>query len=132
MADAAGPNADADVSNGTLLPTSSELQRLQHVSAHLTTTPRASLPRTAAATSAAAAQSQQRPNGYGTDERIYDLLITAGRVIDPANSIDAVLDVAVRWGKVVKVGEQLPPLVTKPPANHTNWTNRTNQTCRNR
>eukprot|EP01046_Picozoa_sp_COSAG06_P051868 COSAG06_NODE_8572_length_2126_cov_4.948199_2_plen_176_part_00 len=60
-----------------------------------------------AAPAAAAAEAQKRPNGFGTDVRIHDLLIANGRVIDPANAIDAVLDIAVRWGKIVAVGENL-------------------------
>ena len=58
---------------------------------------------------AASTEFQQRPNGYGTETQVHDLLIANGRVIDPANGIDAVLDVAVRWGKVVAVGEKLDP-----------------------
>ena len=34
---------------------------------------------------------------------MYDVLITNGRVIDPANQIDAVMDVAIHSGKIVKV-----------------------------
>ena len=34
---------------------------------------------------------------------MYDVLITNGRVIDPANQIDAVMDVAIHDGKVAKV-----------------------------
>ncbi len=35
----------------------------------------------------------------------YDLLIQGGRVIDPANQIDAVLDVAVKDGKIARIAE---------------------------
>jgi hypothetical protein len=88
--------------------------RLEQLTAHLGTaaTLRES-PGTAAAPSASSAwrvaEAQRRPNGYGTDTRIHDLLITNGRVVDPANGIDAVLDVAVRWGKISAVGEHLDP-----------------------
>lgn len=34
---------------------------------------------------------------------MYDVLITNGRVIDPANQIDAVMDVAIHNGKIVRV-----------------------------
>ena len=34
---------------------------------------------------------------------MYDVLITNGRVIDPANKIDAVMDVAIHDGKVARV-----------------------------
>lgn len=104
-------DGSASNSGRSALPLRNELQRLQHVSAHLATTLddlETSLPRNIFAVPAAAAtQSQQRPNGYGTDERVHDLLIAGGRVIDPANGIDAVMDVAVRWGKIVQVGEKV-------------------------
>lgn len=84
---------------------------LEQVSAHLTSTAasRASGPAASVTPVAAAAAAQKRPNGYGTDVQIHDLLIANGRVIDPANGIDAVLDVAVRWGKISAVGERLDP-----------------------
>ena len=37
-----------------------------------------------------------------------DLIIRRGRVIDPANNIDKVCDVAVKEGHVLAVGENLP------------------------
>lgn len=37
----------------------------------------------------------------------YDLLLRSGRVIDPANDIDAVMDVAVQDGKIARVAEQI-------------------------
>jgi dihydroorotase len=37
----------------------------------------------------------------------YDLVITGGRVIDPANNIDSKNDVAVTSGKIMAVGENL-------------------------
>jgi urease alpha subunit len=96
--------------------------RLDQLSAHLAVTPHRQQPADALHSpspapaagggprgGAAATGAQQRPNGYGTVGRVHDLLITNGRVIDPANSIDAVLDVAVRWGKIVAVGERLDP-----------------------
>jgi dihydroorotase len=41
-------------------------------------------------------------------EPAYDLLLTGGHVIDPANGIDAVRDVAVRDGKIVQVAAAIP------------------------
>ena len=38
----------------------------------------------------------------------YDLLLTGGRVLDPANHLDGALDVAVKDGKIAAVGENLP------------------------
>lgn len=38
----------------------------------------------------------------------YDLVLKGGRVIDPANGTDAVLDVAVAGGKIAAVGADLP------------------------
>jgi dihydroorotase len=38
----------------------------------------------------------------------YDLVMQGGRVIDPANGTDAILDVAVSAGKIVAVGPDLP------------------------
>jgi dihydroorotase len=42
-------------------------------------------------------------------EKTYDILITGGRVIDPRNNMDAVADVAVKSGKIVKVAPGLNP-----------------------
>ena len=38
----------------------------------------------------------------------YDILIKGGRVIDPINNIDALMDVAVKAGKVFAIGKNLP------------------------
>jgi dihydroorotase len=38
----------------------------------------------------------------------YDILIKGGRVIDPKNNIDALMDVAVKAGKVFAIGKNLP------------------------
>ena len=35
----------------------------------------------------------------------YDLVLKNGHVIDPKNSIDAVTDIAVKDGKIAKVGK---------------------------
>jgi len=44
----------------------------------------------------------------------YDLVLTGGRVIDPATGTDAMLDVAVAGGKIAAVGADLPcPAGTK-------------------
>ena len=50
-----------------------------------------------------------RQNAFGTPEQRHDVLIRGGRVVDPANDLDAVMDVAVRWGKVSAVAEQIDP-----------------------
>ncbi len=39
----------------------------------------------------------------------YDLLIRGGRVIDPGNEIDAVMDVAVAGGKIARVAKAIAP-----------------------
>src|SRR5581483_3026197 len=39
----------------------------------------------------------------------YDLLIRGGHVIDPANHIDEVMDVAVSKGRIIAVAKDLPP-----------------------
>ena len=38
-----------------------------------------------------------------TDSPSYDLVISDGRVIDPANGVDALLDVAVSDGRIAAV-----------------------------
>src|SRR5260370_18623308 len=38
----------------------------------------------------------------------YDLLLRGGRVIDPAQGLDGVLDVAVHDGRIAAVGKNLP------------------------
>lgn len=40
-------------------------------------------------------------------EKTYDILITGGRVIDPKNNVDAIADVAIKSGKIVKVAAGL-------------------------
>ena len=37
----------------------------------------------------------------------YDMILKNGRIIDPANGIDAIADVAVRNGKIEAVGPGL-------------------------
>ena len=39
----------------------------------------------------------------------YDLLLRAGHVIDPANAIDQVRDVAVKGTRIAKVAAAIPP-----------------------
>lgn len=46
--------------------------------------------------------SAQNPNNN------YDLLVKGGHVIDPRNGIDAVMDVAIKAGKIFKVAKNLP------------------------
>ena len=38
----------------------------------------------------------------------FDLLVKGGHVIDPKNGIDAVMDIAIKAGKIFKVGKNLP------------------------
>lgn len=40
---------------------------------------------------------------------VFDVLLQGGRVIDPANQIDAVLDVGIAHGKIAAVAPHLPP-----------------------
>jgi dihydroorotase len=54
------------------------------------------------------AHGQQAPSG-----EVWDLLIQGGQVIDPRNSIDRVMDVAIQDGKIARVGENLPVTRTK-------------------
>ena len=39
----------------------------------------------------------------------FDLLIAGGRVIDPGQNLSAVRDVAIRHGRVARIGENIPP-----------------------
>lgn len=39
----------------------------------------------------------------------YDLLLTGGHVIDPANDVDGIRDVAIRQGRIVRVAAAIPP-----------------------
>ena len=43
----------------------------------------------------------------------FDLLIKNGRVIDPRNQIDAKLDVAIKDGKIARVGKDIPAAQSK-------------------
>mgnify|MGYP000122491071 FL=1 len=51
--------------------------------------------------------SAQNPNNN------YDLLVKGGHVIDPKNGIDAVMDIAIKAGKIYKVGKNLPATEAK-------------------
>lgn len=39
----------------------------------------------------------------------YDIVLKGGHVIDPANNLDAVLDVAIAAGKIAAVAKEIPP-----------------------
>lgn len=39
---------------------------------------------------------------------LYDLLLKGGHVVDPANAIDRVMDVAVKGGKIARVAPEIP------------------------
>src|SRR5438132_7632194 len=41
--------------------------------------------------------------------RVPDLLLTGGRVIDPANARDGIADVAISDGRIVRVAEAIDP-----------------------
>ena len=43
----------------------------------------------------------------------YDLLIIGGHVVDPANNVDEISDIAVRGGVIAAVGPDLPREGTK-------------------
>jgi len=43
-----------------------------------------------------------------TDTKTYDLLLKGGHVIDPANGVDGVRDIAVREGRIARVAEGIP------------------------
>jgi dihydroorotase len=49
----------------------------------------------------------------------YDILIKGGRVIDPKNNIDALMDVAVKAGKVFAIGKNLPEKEARQVVNAT-------------
>ncbi len=38
----------------------------------------------------------------------YDILLTGGHVIDPANNINSIMDIAVSEGKIARVAEHIP------------------------
>jgi dihydroorotase len=44
---------------------------------------------------------------------MYDLVLKGGRVLDPANGLDGVLDVAVETGKIARVAAGIPPAEAK-------------------
>lgn len=51
---------------------------------------------------------EPKPSWKSQGEARYDLLIKGGRVIDPAQEIDAALDVAVTEDKIVRLGPDIP------------------------
>jgi len=44
-----------------------------------------------------------------SEPEIYDLVLTGGRVVDPAQKFDSVADVAIRDGRIAAVAKTLPP-----------------------
>ncbi|MDX8392884.1 MAG: dihydroorotase [Mariprofundaceae bacterium] len=44
-----------------------------------------------------------------TDKSVAELLIRGGRVIDPANGMDAIADVLIQDGKIAAIGKKTPP-----------------------
>ena len=49
----------------------------------------------------------------------YDLLIQGGKVVDPKNNLNEVMDVAVKNGKIIKVARQLNPQQARQVVNAT-------------
>lgn len=47
----------------------------------------------------------------------YDLLIKGGQVIDPKNNVNAVMDLAIKGGKIVQLGKDLDPTAAKQVVN---------------
>jgi dihydroorotase len=47
--------------------------------------------------------------GVAQGQPKYDLLLKQGHVIDPANSIDAVMDVGITGGRIARVAADIPP-----------------------
>jgi len=45
---------------------------------------------------------------HGSAQPQFDLLLKNGHVIDPANQIDGVLDVAIAGGKIARVAAGIP------------------------
>lgn len=56
-------------------------------------------------------------NLMAQQEKTFDILITGGRVIDPKNNMDAIADVAIKSGKIVKVAPGLNPVDAKQVVN---------------
>lgn len=50
-------------------------------------------------------------------QEAYDLVIRSGHVIDPKNSVDAVMDIAVNAGKIVKVAKNIDTKQAKQTVN---------------
>ena len=48
-------------------------------------------------------------HGVADSQERYDLLLKQGHVIDPANQIDAVMDVAIAGGKIARVAANISP-----------------------
>ncbi|MBT4485230.1 MAG: amidohydrolase/deacetylase family metallohydrolase [Candidatus Latescibacteria bacterium] len=56
---------------------------------------------------------ESRQEGRIQEHGKYDILLKGGHVIDPANSIDDVMDVAIKDGKIALVGENIPTSAVK-------------------
>ncbi len=41
------------------------------------------------------------------EQTTFDLILKGGRVIDPAQGIDATLDIGITDGKVARIGEEI-------------------------
>jgi dihydroorotase len=51
----------------------------------------------------------QPPTGRGGSTAPFDLVISGGHVIDPTQKISAVMDVAIKGGKIASVAANIPP-----------------------
>ena len=63
----------------------------------------------AASTAMRSPSNQGATSNNGQQNQQFDLLIKNGRVIDPANGIDAVTDVAVAGAKIARVAANIDP-----------------------
>ena len=61
----------------------------------------------ASASASTSASASAGIGARGDDGVQWDLLIAGGRVVDPANSVDSVVDVAIRGGRIAAVAPNL-------------------------
>jgi dihydroorotase len=55
--------------------------------------------------------------GFSQQEKTYDIVIKGGKVIDPKNNLNEILDVAIKSGKIAKVAKNIDASSTKQVVN---------------
>ena len=56
-------------------------------------------------------------NSIAQTEKSFDIVIKGGTVIDPKNNLNEILDIAIKSGKIIQVGKEIDPSLSKQVVN---------------